>query len=77
MAWRRGEFLRLPHIDKDNGVAGREAALQFDSLDPRRRTHAWPTEQTGQKCYHGKHSETEQAVNAEPTNLPVAADLPA
>jgi hypothetical protein len=40
MAWRRGEFLGLTHIDKDNGVAGREAILQFNDLDPRRRIHA-------------------------------------
>jgi hypothetical protein len=46
MAWRRSEFLGLPHIDKDNGVAGREAALQFNNLDPcrRRRIHASPPE---------------------------------
>jgi hypothetical protein len=40
MARRRGEFFGLAHIDKDNGVPGREAALQFNNLDPCRRTHA-------------------------------------
>ena len=44
MAWRRGEFLGLTHIDKDDGVAGREAILQFNDLDPGRRIHAWPPE---------------------------------
>jgi hypothetical protein len=44
MAWRRSEFLGLTHIDKDNGVAAREAALQFNNLDPCRRIHAWPPE---------------------------------
>jgi hypothetical protein len=44
MAWRRGEFFGLTHIDKDNGVAGREAVLQFDDLDPCRRIHAWAAE---------------------------------
>jgi hypothetical protein len=34
----------LTHIDKDNGVAGREAVLQFNDLDPRPRIHAWPAE---------------------------------
>jgi len=36
----------LTHIDKDDGVAGREAAPQLISLDPRWRIHARPTEQT-------------------------------
>jgi hypothetical protein len=44
VAWRRGELLGLTHIDKDNGVAGRETALQFINLDPCRRIHAWPSE---------------------------------
>jgi hypothetical protein len=37
VARRRGEFLGLTHIDKDNSVAGREAALQLTNLDPCRR----------------------------------------
>jgi len=44
MAWRRSELLGLTHIDQDNGVAAREAALQFNNLDPCRRIHAWPPE---------------------------------
>jgi hypothetical protein len=34
----------LTHIDKEQGVAGRKAALQFNNLDPRRRIHASPPE---------------------------------
>jgi len=30
----------LTYIDKDNGVAGREAALKLTNLDPCRRIHA-------------------------------------
>jgi hypothetical protein len=44
MTWRRSEFLELTHIDEDNGVARRKAALQFNNLDPCRRIHAWPSE---------------------------------
>jgi hypothetical protein len=44
VAWRRGELLGFTHIDKDNGVAGRKAALQFNNLDPCRRIDAWPSE---------------------------------
>jgi len=44
MARTCGEFLRLTHIDKEQGIAGRKAALQFNNLDPRRRIHASPPE---------------------------------
>jgi hypothetical protein len=44
MAWRCHEFLGLAHIDEDYSVAGREAALQFNNLDPSRRIHAWSSE---------------------------------
>jgi hypothetical protein len=44
MACRRRKFLGLTHIDKDNGIAGRKAVLQFDDFDPRRPIHAWPSE---------------------------------
>jgi hypothetical protein len=47
MARTRSELRRLTHIDKEQGVAGRKAALQFNDLDPRRRIHAWSAEQTG------------------------------
>jgi len=46
VARRRGEFLGLTHIDNDNGIAGREAALQLTNLDPYRRILARTTEQT-------------------------------
>jgi hypothetical protein len=52
----------LTHIDNDNGIAGREAALQLTNLDPCRRIPARTTEQTGQKCCHGELSEANQAV---------------
>jgi len=45
MAWGRGEFLGLTHIDEDKSVAGREAALQFNNLDPCRPIRTWPPEQ--------------------------------
>jgi hypothetical protein len=44
VTWRRGELLGLAHVDKDNGIARRKAALQFINLDPYRRIHAWPSE---------------------------------
>jgi hypothetical protein len=50
----RDEFLGLAHIDEDNDLAGREAALQFDDVDPCRRIHAWPAEQTGQEYFRGE-----------------------
>jgi general L-amino acid transport system permease protein len=34
VARRRGEFLGLTHIDNDNGIAGREAALQLHPMLP-------------------------------------------
>ena len=58
----RGVFLGLPHIDNGNSLACREAALQLTNLDPCRRIHPGPTEQTGQKCCHGELSEANQAV---------------
>jgi hypothetical protein len=63
----------LTYIDKDNGVAGREAALQLTNLDPCRRIHARTTEQTGQKCCHGELSEANQAVT-QCRLIPAAAD---
>ena len=42
MARTRSEFLGLTHIDKDDVVAGRKAALQFNDLDPCRRIQGWP-----------------------------------
>ena len=56
-----GEFLGLAHID-DDGFARCEAALQFSNLDPCRRIHPRPTEQSGQKCYPREYSKTERAV---------------
>jgi hypothetical protein len=50
----------LTHIDKDDSVAGRVAALQLTNLDPCRRIHARTTEKTGQKCCHGELSEAGQ-----------------
>jgi len=47
MTWRRGEFLGLTHIDKQHAVAGREAALQLDNLDPCRPIRARPPEKPG------------------------------
>ena len=44
IARTRSELLGLTHIDKEQGVAGRKAALQFSDLDPRRRVHAPPGE---------------------------------
>jgi hypothetical protein len=44
VARRRGELLGLTHIDKDNGVAGRKTALQFNDLDPCRRILVSPSE---------------------------------
>jgi hypothetical protein len=44
MARRRSEFLGLTHIDDDHAFADRKAALQFNSLDPCRRIHAWSPE---------------------------------
>jgi hypothetical protein len=65
-----GKFLGLTHIDKDNGLAGREAALQFDYLDPCRGIHAPPAEQTGQKCCHG------ELLSDRPTRPRRRADFP-
>ena len=77
MSWTGGEFLGLTHIDQNNSLIGGEPTLQFDHLDPCRHIHARLPKQTGQKCYHGEHSETEQADDAEPANLPATTDLPA
>jgi hypothetical protein len=44
MARARSEFLGLTHIDQEQGVAGRQPALQFSDLDRRWHIDAWPPE---------------------------------